>query len=424
MFFWVTHIVQSFSLILLTYRMDIALSFKYQYFMKTNLRTFIKHTAKDFYNQSVNPPVVRASTIIFKNIQEIEKTEKRYSKDPRSGNFNYGRQGTATTYALQKMLEQMEECYKVYLTPTGFGAVFLAVLSVVEPGDEILVTDSVYSPTRLLTQDYLRKFNVNSIFYDPKNFNDLKNKISNKTKLIFVENPGSNTFEFQDLKKILSIAKKNKIYTAIDNTWGTPYLIKPIKLGFDMSIVSATKYYSGHSDVMGGTLAINKKVFKLVESTNRVTGLRLSPDDAYLILRGIRTLDVRMDKHHINALKIAKFLSKQKKVTKVYYPYKKNSQTYKLWKKYYSGASGLMGLRIKSKNKKSVKSFVNSLKLFVYGYSWGGFESLALYQSQRQLGARSYTNLNSDEHIIRLHIGLEDPSDIINDLKQALKKIK
>ena len=404
--------------------MDIALSFKYQYFMKTNLRTFIKHTAKDFYNQSVNPPVVRASTIIFKNIQEIEKTVKRYSKDPRSGNFNYGRQGTTTTYALQKMLEQMEECYKVYLTPTGFGAVFLAVLSVVEPDDEILVTDSVYSPTRLLTQDYLRKFNVKSIFYDPKNLNDLKNKISNKTKLIFVENPGSNTFEFQDLKKILSIAKKNKIYTAIDNTWGTPYLIKPIKLGFDMSIVSATKYYSGHSDVMGGTLAINKKVFKLVESTNRITGLRLSPDDAYLILRGIRTLDVRMDKHHINALKVAKFLSKQKKVIKVFYPFKKNSQIYKLWKKYYSGASGLMGLRIKSKNKKSVKSFVNSLKLFGYGYSWGGFESLALYQNQRQLGARSYTNLNSDEHIIRLHIGHEDSSDIINDLKQALKKIK
>ncbi len=404
--------------------MDIALSFKYQYYMKTNLRTFIKHTAKDFHNQSVNPPVVRASTMIFKNLQEIEKTEKKYLKDPRSGNFNYGRQGTATTYALQKMLEQMEECYKVYLTPTGFGAVFLAVLSVVEPGDEILVTDSVYSPTRLLTQDYLRKFNVNSIFYDPKNVNDLKNKISNKTKLIFVENPGSNTFEFQDLKKILSIAKKNKIYTAIDNTWGTPYLLKPIKLGFDMSIVSATKYYSGHSDVMGGTLAINKKVFKLVESTNRVAGLRLSPDDAYLILRGIRTLDVRMDKHHINALKIAKFLSKQKKVTKVYYPFKKNSQTYKLWKKYYSGASGLMGLRIKSKNNKSVKSFVNSLKLFGYGYSWGGFESLALYQSQRQLGARSFTNLNSDEHIIRLHIGLEDSLDIINDLKHALKKIK
>ncbi len=404
--------------------MDIALSIKYQYYMKTNLRTFIKHSAKDFHNQSVNPPVVRASTIIFKNLQDIEKAENKYSKDPRSGNFNYGRQGTSTTYALQKILQEMEQCYKVYLTPTGFGAVFLAILSLVEPGDEILVTDSVYSPTRLLTQDYLKKFKIKSIFYDPKNFNDIKNKISNKTKLIFVENPGSNTFEFQDLKKIISLAKKRKIYTAIDNTWGTPYLIQPIKLGFDMSIVSATKYYSGHSDVMGGTLAVNKKVFKLVESTNRVTGQRLSPDDAYLILRGIRTLDVRMDKHHSNALKVAKFLAKQKKVAKVFYPLKKNSQSYKLWKKYYTGASGLMGLRIKSKNKPSVKNFVNSLKLFGYGYSWGGFESLALYQNQRQLGARSYTNLNKDEHIIRLHIGLEDPSDIINDLKQALKKIK
>ena len=392
--------------------------------MKTNLRTFIKHTAKDFHNQSVNPPVVRASTILFKNLQEIEKTEKKYLKDPRSGNFNYGRQGTTTTYALQKILQEMEQCYKVYLTPTGFGAVFLAVLSLVEPGDEILVTDSVYSPTRLLTQDYLKKFNIKSIFYDPNKFDDIKNKISKKTKLIFVENPGSNTFEFQDLKKIISLAKKFNIYTAIDNTWGTPYLIKPIKLGFDMSIVSATKYYSGHSDVMGGTLAINKKVFKLVEPTNRVTGLRLSPDDAYLILRGIRTLDVRMDKHHFNALKVAKFLSKQKKISKVYYPYKKNSQYYKLWKKYYSGASGLMGLKIKSKNKKSVDKFVNSLKLFGFGYSWGGFESLVLHQQSKEKGKRKFLNLNKDEHLVRLHIGLEDPKDLIQDLKKSIKFIK
>ena len=392
--------------------------------MNYSFKTFLKHTAKDFHNQSVNPPVVRASTIIFKNLQEIEKAEKKYLKNPRSGNFNYGRQGTPTTYALQKVLQEMEECYKVYLTPTGFGAVFLAVLSVVQPGDEILVTDSVYSPTRLLTQDYLKKFNIKSIFYNPLNLNDLKNKVSKKTKLIFVENPGSNTFEFQDLKKIITLAKKNNIFTAIDNTWATPYLLKPIKLGFDMSIVSATKYYSGHSDVMGGSLAINKKVFKLVEPTNRVSGLRLSPDEAYLVLRGIRTLDVRLDKHHLNALKVANFLSKHKKILNVYYPYKKKSQNYKMWKKYYSGASGLMGLKVKSKNKKTVKNFINSLKLFGYGYSWGGFESLALYQSQRQLGARNYTNLKKNEHIIRLHIGLEDPKDIINDLKQGLKKIK
>ena len=392
--------------------------------MGNSLKTFLKHTAKDFHNQSVNPPVVRASTIIFKSLQDIKKTQNKYLKDPVSGNFDYGRQGTSTTYALQQILRKIEECYKVYLTPTGFGAIFLGVLSVVKPDDEILVTDSVYSPSRLLTETYLKKFNIRAIFYNPNDLSDLKSKITKKTKLIFVENPGSNTFEFQDLSKIVALAKKNKIYTAIDNTWGTPYFLKPIKLGFDMSIVSATKYYSGHSDVMGGSLAISKRVFKLVEQTSKVSGLRLGPDDAYLILRGIRTLDVRLDKHQENALKVSKFLSKQKKIIKVFYPYKKGNQNYKLWKKYYSGASGLLGFKIKSKNKNSVLKFVNSLKLFGYGFSWGGFESLALYQTHQALGKRQFTHINKDEHIIRMHIGLEDPKDIINDIKQALKFIK
>jgi len=395
-----------------------------KFFMKNSFKTFLKHTAKDFHNQSVNPPVVRASTIIFKSMQDIKKTQNKYLKDPVSGNFDYGRQGTSTTYALQQILRKIEECYKVYLTPTGFGSIFLAVMSVVRPDDEILITDSVYSPTRLLTETYLKKFNIKAVFYNPTDFNDLKSRITNKTKLIFVENPGSNTFEFQDLSKIISLAKKNKIYTAIDNTWGTPYFLKPIKLGFDMSIVSATKYYSGHSDVMGGSLAISKRVFKLVEATNKVSGLRLGPDDAYLILRGIRTLDVRLEKHQENALKISRFLSKQKKIIKVFYPYKKGSQNYKLWKKYYSGASGLLGFKIKSKNKSSVLKFVNSLKLFGYGFSWGGFESLALYQTHQALGKRQFTYLKKDEHVIRMHIGLEDPKDIINDIKKALKFIK
>ena len=392
--------------------------------MGNSFKTFLKHTAKDFHNQSVNPPVVRASTIIFKSMEDIKKTQNKYLKNPVSGNFDYGRQGTPTTYALQQILRKIEECYKVYLTPTGFGSIFLAVMSVVKPEDEILVTDSVYSPSRLLTETYLKKFNIKAVFYNPNDFNDLKSKITNKTKLIFVENPGSNTFEFQDLSKIISLAKKNKIYTAIDNTWGTPYFLKPIKLGFDMSIVSATKYYSGHSDVMGGSLAISKRVFKLVEATNKVSGLRLGPDDAYLILRGIRTLDVRLEKHQENAKKVSKFLSKQKKIIKVFYPYKKGSKNYKLWKKYYTGASGLLGFKIKSKNKNSVLKFVNSLKLFGYGFSWGGFESLALYQTHQALGKRQFTHIKKDEHIIRMHIGLEDPNDIINDIKQALKFIK
>jgi cystathionine beta-lyase len=391
--------------------------------MSNSFKTFLKHTAKDFHNQSVNPPIVRASTIIFKSMQDIRKTQNKAKSDPTGGHFDYGRQGTSTTHVLQKILSKLEESYHTFLTPTGFGAVFLAIFSVTRPGDEIIVTDPVYSPTRILSQDFLKEFNIKTTFYDPHNLKTLEKSITKKTKLIFVENPGSNTFEFQDIGKIVSIAKKYKILTAIDNTWGTPYFLKPIKLGFDMSIVSATKYYSGHSDVMGGSLAVNKKVFKKVQTTDKITGLRLGPDDAYLITRGLRTLDVRLDRHRENAKKIAEFLSKFKNV-KLLYPYKKDSLNFRMWKKYYSGASGLMGLRIKSKSEKSVIRFVNNLKLFGHGYSWGGFESLALHQNLREQGNRSYLKLPKNEHLVRLHIGLEDPNDLIADIKQSLKHIK
>ena len=391
--------------------------------MSKSFKTFIKHTAKDYHNQSVNPPIVRASTIIFKTMQDIRKMQDKNKKDPTGGHFDYGRQGTSTTHILSQILKEIEEAYHVFLTPTGFGAVFLSIFSVVRPGDEIIVADPAYSPTRVLTQDFLKEFNIKSIFYDPHDLKTLEKAITKKTKLIFVENPGSNTFDFQDLGKIVSIAKKNKVLTAIDNTWGTPYFLKPMNLGFDMSIVSATKYYSGHSDVMGGTLAVNKKVFKQVEKANKITGLRLSPDDAYLITRGLRTLDIRLDKHEKNAKQIAEFLSKYKNI-KLLYPYKKDSLNFRMWKKYYSGASGLMGIKIKSKNKNSVIKFVNSLKLFGYGYSWGGFESLALYQDKREQGNRQYLKLANDEHLVRLHIGLEDPNDLIADLKKSLKNIK
>ena len=391
--------------------------------MTKSFKTFLKHTAKDFHNQSVNPPVVRASTIIFKSMRDIRKTQVKAIKNPTGGHYDYGRQGTSTTYILQKILTKLEESYHVFTTPTGFGSVFLSIFSIVRPGDEIIVADPVYSPTRILTEDFLKEFKIKTIFYDPANLKTLENNISKKTKLIFVENPGSNTFEFQDLSKIISIAKKNKILTAIDNTWATPYFFKPIKIGFDLSIVSATKYYSGHSDVMGGSLAVNKKVFDKVKKAEKITGLRLGPDDAYLITRGLRTLDLRLDRHSENTKKIVSFLNKYQKI-ELLYPYKKNSLNYKMWRRYYSGASGLMGLKIKTKDSSSVTKFVNSLKLFGYGYSWGGFESLALHQESRETGNRKFMKLEKNEHLVRLHIGLEDPSDLIADLKQALKHLK
>ena len=390
--------------------------------MKKSINTLLKQGSKDKANRSANPPVVRASTILFDSMQELATHEKKILRGRKITHYNYGRYGSQTTIELANIIKVLEHAHHVFLTPTGFGAVSLCLMALCRPGDEILVSDNVYEPTRDLTSKLFPEFNIKTVFYDPNNINDLKTKITNKTKLIFVENPGSITFEFQDLKEITKIAKRRKIITALDNTWGTPLYLKPLKIGFDISISSATKYFSGHSDAMGGTLAVNKYLYKRINFFNRFLGSRLSADEAYLIVRGLRTLDVRLKAHYENTLKVINFLSKNKKIKKVLYPYKPGSKIYKFWKKYYSGGTGLLSILIKSKNKASVIKFVNNLELFGIGYSWGGFESLAIYQDIKK--SRNYYKLAKDEHLVRLHIGLEDPKDLINDLKSSLKFIK
>ena len=392
--------------------------------MKKSIKTFLKTAGKDYIAKSANPAIVRASTIFFDTIQEMRKHQKDIAKGKKVKHWDYGRQGSQTTIQLQNILKELEQAHSVFLTQTGFGAVVLAIMSVCRPGDEIVISDCVYRPTQKLTSQLLVEFNIKAIWYNPNSFEDLKNKVTKKTKLIYVENPGSNTFEFQDLRKIVALAKRKKIYTAIDNTWGTAYYLKPIKLGFDMSIVSATKYYSGHSDVMAGTLAVSKKVYKKVWWYNHLSGYRLSADDAYLVIRGLRTLDLRLEKHQENTKTVIKWLHKQKKIAKILYPYKTSSTDYKLWKKYYSGASGLLGIVIKSKTKNSVYTFMNSLELFGIGYSWGGYSSLAVYNDPVEMGNRLFFKLEKNHHLIRMHIGLEDPKDLINDLKKSLRLIK
>jgi len=392
--------------------------------MDKSIKTYLKTAAKDYSARSVNPPVVRASTILFKTKQELRKHQKDIANKKDVEHWDYGRQGTQTTVQLQKVLRGLEEAYQVFLTPTGFAAVVLAIMSICRPGDEILISDGVYRPTQKLTDDLLKEFKIKAVWYNPNSFQDFKNKVTKKTTLIYVENPGSNTFEMNDLGKIVSLAKSKNILTAIDNTWATAYFFKPLKLGFDISITSATKYYSGHSDVMAGTVAVNKKAYQKVWWYNHVSGYRLSSDDAYLIIRGLRTLDLRLDKHQENTRKIINFLKTQKKIYKILYPYKTLSREFKLLKKYYKGASGLLSVIIKSKSKNSVYKFVNSLELFGIGYSWGGFESLAVYTDPVELGTRRYFKLEKNEHLVRLHIGLEDTKDLIEDLKKSLKFIK
>ena len=397
--------------------------------MKKSINTFLKHPTKDNTNRSANPPVIRASTILFNTMQELYAHEKKIIKNHKKvSHYSYGRYGSSTTIELENMLKELEQAFHVFLTGTGFGGVALAIMGICRPGDEILVSDNVYGPTKEISEKLLKEFNVKAIFYNPESFDDLKNKISKKTKLILVENPGSNTFEFQDLSKIVSLAKKKKIYTLLDNTWGTPLYLKPLKLGFDMSFSSATKYFSGHSDAMGGSLAVNKKVFKKIMFFYKLSGYRMSADEAYLIIRGLRTLDTRLKQHYENTKKVIDFLKNQKKVKEILYPYKPSSKNYKLWKKYYSGATGLLSIVIKSKKKSSVMKFVNSLELFGIGYSWGGFESLAILQDLKKqteyTKGRHFFRFNNDEHIVRLHIGLEDPKDLISDLKTSLRYIK
>ena len=398
--------------------------------MKKSIKTFLKHPTKDNSNRSANPAVIRASTILFNTMQELYQHEKKIKKHQKVSHYSYGRYGSSTTIELENILKELEQAFHVFLTGTGFGGVALAIMSLCRPGDDLLVSDNVYGPTKEISEKLLKEFNVTAKFYNPDSFQDLKEKISKKTKMIIVENPGSNTFEFQDLTKIVNLAKKKKIFTFLDNTWGTPLYLKPLKLGFDMSFSSATKYFSGHSDAMGGSLAVNKKVFKQIMFFYKLSGYRMSADEAYLIIRGLRTLDTRLNQHYENTKQVINFLKKQKKVKEILYPYKPSSKNYKLWKKYYSGATGLLSIVIKSKKKSSVIKFVNSLELFGIGYSWGGFESLAILQELRSnkkgeyLQGRKYFRFNKDEHIVRLHIGLEDPKDLINDLKSSLRHLR
>jgi len=398
--------------------------------MKKSISTFLKHPIKDNTNRSANPPVTRASTILFNSMQEMHQHELKIKKHKKVSHYTYGRYGSTTTIELENILKELEQAYHVFLTGTGFGGIALALMSLCRPGDEILVSDNVYGPTKEISQQLLKQFEVTAKFYNPDSFEDLNQKISKKTKMILVENPGSNTFEFQDLSKITRLAKRKKIYTLLDNTWGTPLYLKPLKIGFDMSFCSATKYFSGHSDAMGGSLAVNKKVYSKIMFFYKLSGYRMSADEAYLIIRGLRTLDIRLKQHSENTKAVISFLKKQKKVKEILYPYNPSSKSYKLWKKYYSGATGLLSIVIKSKKKSSVISFVNSLELFGIGYSWGGFESLAILQEiqsskkDEYLKGRQYYRFNNDEFIVRLHIGLEDPKDLINDLRKSFKKIK
>ena len=361
---------------------------------------------KEWRGRLVNPPVERASTILFDTVAELNGSR------PALGEYRYGLQGTATHWALSDGLTQLEPgAAGTALYPSGLAAISGALLSVLSAGDELLVTDSVYGPTRKLCDTILKRLGISTRYYDPLTGAGIAELIGEKTRAILLESPGSLTMEVQDIPAITAVAKERGIVTLLDNTWATPLFFPAIAAGVDISMIAATKYVGGHADVMIGAATANEKHFDRLQRTAWDLGNAVSPDDAWLASRGLRTLGVRLKQHEASALKIARWLKEQPQVGLVLHPALPDCPGHEYWTRDFKGSSGLFAFELRGDS----AALVDRLELFGIGYSWGGYESLALPVSPlRKVSSAPAKNL------VRLHIGLEDPEDLIEDLARAL----
>jgi len=364
----------------------------------------------------VNVPVWRASTHLFENVAALRQASKR----PNDGLY-YGRRGAPTQWALADALTSLEPgAAGTTLHPSGAAANATALLAVLEPGDELLMVDSAYEPTRAFCDNFLGKIGVTTRYYDPQvQGAAIDTLFGPKTRAIFLESPGSLTFEVQDIPAIVAAAKARNIVTLADNTWATPLLFSPIALGVDLSIIACTKYIAGHSDLMMGAVTAVPGLFERVRRTTQSLGQCVSPDDAYLCSRGLRTLAVRMKQHGESGIAVARWLAGQEGVTAVLHPALPGSPGHDLWARDFSGASGLFAFAIDGDDAARTR-LIDGLDHFGIGFSWGGYESLAL--PVEPAGLRTATRWQENGKLIRLHIGLEDPDDLIADLARGLER--
>lgn len=393
--------------------------------------TKLVNAGRNFKRQagSVSTPIHLTSTVLYPTVEAYEEASKGNAfydeqKAGTSSDFSYGISGTPTTFALQEALREIEGEGKNVIVGSGLAAITLALYSFLKSGDHILVTDTIYGPTRRFCNKELKKYGIETTYYDPLIGPDIKNLIKENTKIVFLENPGSLTFEVQDVPSIVKAvkAKSKDIVTIIDNSWATSLYYKPFEFGVDVSIQALTKYAGGHSDIMLGVVSFKDKFSKEILSSYRNIGFTSNPFDCYLALRGLRTLSVRLKKHHESAVEVAKFLEKHKKVKKVLFPALSSDSGHKLWKRDFSGAGGLFTFILdKEYSEKTLNKFVESLDLFGIGCSWGGFESLALPINLRLV--RTATKFDAKGSAVRLYIGLEDQEDLIKNLEKALQKL-
>ena len=363
----------------------------------------------------VNPPVWRASTHLFDSVGALREAGKR----PNDGLY-YGRRGAPTQWALADALTALEPgATGTTLHPSGAAAVACALLAVAGPGDEIVMVDSAYEPTRAFCDGFLPRIGVTTRYYDPLVTGaEIDALFGEKTRAIFLESPGSLTFEVQDTPAIVAAAKARGVTTLIDNTWATPLLFPAIAKGIDISILACTKYVVGHSDAMLGSVTAAGTWFERVRRTTQALGQCVSPDDAFLASRGLRTLGVRLKQHEAGALEVARWLERQEQVSAVLHPALPGCPGHEHWARDFAGSSGLFAFAIRGDDAARVR-LIDRLDHFGIGFSWGGFESLALpIDPARVRSARPWEQAGS---LIRLHIGLEDPADLIADLARGLE---
>ena len=364
----------------------------------------------------VNTPVWRASTILFDDVAHLRASTRR----PNDGLY-YGRRGTPTQWSLADALTELEPGAEgTMLYPSGVAAIAGVLLAVLEPGNELLMVDSAYEPSRAFCDNVLRKIGVTTTYYDPGVGAGIADLCTDKTKSIFLESPGSLTFEVQDVPAIVAVAKARGVATIIDNTWATPLLLPAIGMGVDISILACTKYVVGHSDVMMGSETANAAWFDKIRRTAHSLGQCVSADDAYLASRGLRTLAVRLRQHEESALKIARWLEGRPEVARVLHPALPSCPGHDLWQRDFKGASGLFSIVMLGGDDKARSALIDGLALFGIGYSWGGYESLALPVDPAPV--RSATKWQAEGPAIRFHIGLEDPDDLIADLEAGLAR--